>query len=88
MSQRPQINLCRLRWGNHKKILKADEHLPFHKLIEDIMIGILNYMKNSPVNNNEDLLKREVEIMKQLSTLNSRKRHRNPNQFVNTSKLP
>ena len=76
------------RWGNHKKALKAGEHLPFHKLIEDINDWYIELHEEFPCNNNEELLKREGEIMRQLSTLNSKKRHPNPDQFDNPSKLP
>jgi hypothetical protein len=57
--------------GNHKKALKADEHLPFHKLIEDINDWYIELYEELPCNNNEELLKTNMKLCVkfQLSTV-------------------
>ncbi len=76
------------RWGDHKKALKYGECLPFHRVIEDINDWYIELYEEFPCNNNEELLKREGEVMRKLSTLNSRRRHPYLDQFDNPSKLP
>ena len=76
------------RWGDHKSQFKARLHLPFHKLIVDINDWYIELYEEFPCDNNEQLLKREGEVMRQISTLNSRKRHPYLNQFDLPSKLP
>jgi hypothetical protein len=76
------------RWGDHKQEWKRGKHLPYHHLIQDINDWYIELYEECPCNNNEELLKKEYEVMRKLSTLNSRRRHPNPDQFDNPSKLP
>ena len=62
--------------------------MPFHLVIEDINDWYIELYEEFPCNNNEELLKKEYEIMRKISTLNSRKRHPYLDQFDNPSKLP
>ena len=76
------------RWCNHRYDYKKGLHFPFHDLIEDINDWYIELYEEFPCDNNEQLLKREGEVMRQISTLNSRKRHPYLNQFDLPSKLP
>ena len=63
------------RWGDHKKDFKLGNYLPFHKVSEDINDWYIELYEEFPCSNNEELLKREYEVMRKISNLNSRRRH-------------
>ncbi len=75
------------RWSDHKTDWKRGNHLPFHKHITDISDWYIQLEEYFPCNNKEELLKKEYEIMRRLSTLNTRKGYFRNFQFDNLSKL-
>ncbi len=74
------------RWGDHKTDFKSGNHLPFHKLIEDIKDWYIQLEEEYPCDNKEQLEKREFEIMRNVSTLNRTLKYHD--KFLNPSKLP
>ena len=58
------------RWGDHKKALKYGECLPFHRVIEDINDWYIELYEECPCNNNDELTRREGQIMREIATLN------------------
>ena len=58
------------RWGDHKHCWKSGNHLPFHKLIEDINDWYIELYEAFPCQNNEELTRREGQIMREIATLN------------------
>jgi hypothetical protein len=58
------------RWGNHKSMWKSGNHYPFHKLIEDIDDWYIELYEERPCNNNDELTRREGQIMREIATLN------------------
>ena len=58
------------RWWNHKSAWKSGNHLPFHKLIEDINDWYIELYEECPCKNNDELTRREGQIMRDIATLN------------------
>ena len=58
------------RWGNHKSSWKSGNHLPFHKYIEDINDWYIELYEECPCKNNDELTRREGQIMRDIATLN------------------
>ena len=58
------------RWGNHKAMWKSGNHYPFHKLIEDINDWYIELYEECPCKNNDELTRREGQIMRDIATLN------------------
>ena len=58
------------RWGNHKNAWKSGNHLPFHKLIQDINDWYIELYEECPCKNNDELTRREGQIMRDIATLN------------------
>ena len=60
------------RWGDHKYNLKNNRYKnSFHKLITDINDWYIELHEDFPCENKEQLLKREYEVMREISTLNT-----------------
>ena len=72
------------RWYDHKISIKYYSELPFYKLITDVNDWYIQLEEEFPCDNKEQLEKREYEIMRDISTLNSKLRC----TFKNPSKLP
>jgi hypothetical protein len=75
------------RWGGHRRDWKCGNHLPFHKKITNINDWYIQLEECFPCKNKEELHKKEYEIMRKLSTLNTRKGYFKNFQFDNLSKL-
>ena len=75
------------RWGDHKDQWKSGNHLPFHKLITDIKDWYIQLEEEFPCDNKEQLIKKEFELMRKISTLNRNQGH-NYASFDNPTKLP
>ena len=74
------------RWGDHKHQWKTGNHLPFHKLIIDITDWYIQLEEVCPCDNKEQLIQKEFELMRKISTLNRNQGHNNIS-FDNPSKL-
>ena len=58
------------RWGNHKYDFRNGRCLPFHSYIEDINDWYIELYEECPCNNNDELTRREGQIMREIATLN------------------
>ncbi len=62
-------SLCE-RWKGHRYNWKSGNHLPFHRLIQDINDWYIELYEHYACYNNMELTTREQEVMKEIATLN------------------
>ena len=58
------------RWYEHKSKIKSYNELPFYKLVDDVKNWYIQLEEEFSCDNKEQLEKRELEIMRDISTLN------------------
>ena len=58
------------RWCNHKYDYRNGNKLPFHRYIEDINDWYIELYEECPCKNNDELTRREGQIMRDIATLN------------------
>ncbi len=75
------------RWGDHKHDWRTGNHFPFHKVITDINDWYIQLEEECPCENNEQLLKKEYEMIRKISTLNTRRGLPLSFKFENETKL-
>jgi hypothetical protein len=60
------------RWRNHKYDYRYGIKFPFHRYIEDINDWYIELYEECPCKNNDELTRREGQIMREIATLNKK----------------